>query len=435
MNRKLIGAAVVMSGVLLLSACAGGGTTSSETSEGVDEVASGPRTLLLYVDPVREPAALAYKASVEGEIDVTVEVLGQEEILAKVALANQTGQGWPDVTFNPSNNVGVFQDPLNGYALNLDEYVDSAIIEGYNGSGDWCLIDGSYYCLKNDLAQTVLWYDTVIFDELGLTVPTTMEEFAATAMKLKGTGYVAGAIGDQGYYAGYLWPSGCPISQVLDQETVRINPDAVECTRVIELVQPLVDAGVLDSRGSFDAGFLEDVARQQKVAMNIGPSWWGQFVIRPEDSWAIPAGRIAAAEMPLWSGETTNWSGEWGGGVWVGNSHAPNPQDVADAIVFLATDPDMRADKVTFPGYKPAFEAWSATIATDPYYVGDVTAAMVAQVPKIRQDERPARFDSRGQLGVLSTEIQGSGDIDAATRKFMEGLAELAAGAGYTVVK
>ncbi|MFQ3313947.1 MAG: ABC-type glycerol-3-phosphate transport system substrate-binding protein, partial [Aquiluna sp.] len=232
MNRKLIGAAVVMSGVLLLSACAGGGTTSSETGEGVDEVAAGPRTLLLYVDPVREPAALAYKASVEGEIDVTVEVLGQEEILAKVALANQTGQGWPDVTFNPSNNVGVFQDPLNGYALNLDEYVDSAIIEGYNGSGDWCLIDGSYYCLKNDLAQTVLWYDTVIFDELGLTVPTTMEEFAATAMKLKGTGYVAGAIGDQGYYAGYLWPSGCPISQVLDQETVRINPDAVECTRV-----------------------------------------------------------------------------------------------------------------------------------------------------------------------------------------------------------
>ena len=435
MSRKLIGA-LVMSGALLLSACAGGTTTAEEAAGGGETAeATGPRTLLLYVDPVREPAALAYQASVEGEIEVTVEVLGQEEILAKVALANQTGQGWPDVTFNPSNNVGVFQDPLNGYALNLDDYVDPAIIDGYQGSGDWCLIDGSYWCLKNDLAQTVLWYDTVIFDELGLTVPTTMEEYAATAMKLKGTDYVAGAIGDQGFYAGYLWPSGCPISQVLDQETVRINPDAVECTRVFELVQPLVDAGVVDTRGSFDAGFLEDVARQQNVAMTIGPSWWGQFVIRPEDSWAIPAGRMAAAEMPIWSGETTNWSGEWGGGVWVGNANADNPQDVADAIVFLATDPDMRADKVTFPGYGPAFEKWAATISTDPYYVGDVTAAMVAQVPKIRQDERPARFDSRGQLGVLSTELQASGDVEAAVRIFMTGAAELAAGAGYTVVK
>jgi multiple sugar transport system substrate-binding protein len=438
MKMRYLGG-LAMASALVLSACAGGGTSgdAGETSGSSDSGSSaeGANTLLIYVDPVREPACLQYQEKMAGEVDVTCEVVGQEEVLPKVVLSNQTGSGWPDVTFNPSNNVGIFQDPLNGYALKLDDYVDPAIIDGYNGSGDWCKIEGSYWCLKNDLAQTVLWYDTVIFEELGLTVPTTMDEFAATALELEGTGYVAGAIGDQGFYAGYLWPSGCPISTVIDTDTVQINPDAPECTRVVELVQPLVDAGVLDTRGSFDAGFIEDIARQQKVAMQIGPSWWGQFVIRPEDSWGIPAGRMTAAEMPIWAGESTNWSGEWGGGVWVGNSNHPNPQIVADAIVYLATDPDMRADKVTFPGYTPAFEKWRAPLTTDAFYAADPTAAMVAQVPKIRQTERPARFDLRGQLGVLGTNIQGSpGDIAGAVRSFMEGAQELALGVGYTVV-
>lgn len=430
---------LALASALVLSACAGassGGDAGGDSGSGDSgSTAEGANALLIYVDPVREPACLAYQEKMAGEADVTCEVVGQEEILPKVQLSNQTGSGWPDVTFNPSNNVGIFQDPLNGYALKLDDYVDPAIIEGYNGSGDWCKIDDAYWCLKNDLAQTVLWYDTVIFEELGLSVPTTMDEFASTALELEGTGYVAGAIGDQGFYAGYLWPSGCPISQVIDTDTVRINPDAAECTRVFDLVQPLVDAGVLDTRGSFDAGFIEDIARQQKVAMTIGPSWWGEFVIRPEDSWGIPEGRMTAAEMPAWAGESTNWSGEWGGGVWVGNSNHPNPQLVADAIVFLATDPDMREDKVTFPGYEPAFEKWRQRLVVDPFYAADPTEAMVAQVAKIRQTERPARFDLRGQIGVLATEIQGTSDVAAATRTFMEGAQELARGVGYTVVE
>jgi ABC-type glycerol-3-phosphate transport system substrate-binding protein len=427
---------LALASALVLSACAGGGAGGGSTSPGSSSggaAADGANSLLIYVDPVREPACNQFKES-RPDVDVTCEVVGQEEVLPKVALANQTKSGWPDVTFNPSNNVGIFQDPLNGYALKLDDYVDPAIIESYGGSGDWCKIDGSYYCLKNDLAQTVLWYDAVTFEELGLTVPTTMNDFAATALKLKGTGFVAGAIGDQGFYAGYLWPSGCPVSQVIDTDTVRINPDAAECKKVYALVQPLIDAGVLDTRGSFDAGFIEDVARKGKVAMQIGPSWWGQFVIRPADSWGIAEGRMTAAEMPIWAGESVNYSGEWGGGVWVGNSNHPNPQLVADAIVYFATDPDMRADKVTFPGSKPAFEKWRAPLTTDPFYAADPTAAMVAQVPKIRQTERPARFDLRGQIGVLATEIQGTSDIEAAVRTFMLGAQELAKGVGYTVI-
>lgn len=436
MKKTLLGS-LLLAGALTLSACAGGGagTDAGGGDSGGGDEASGPRSLLVWVDTVREPACQSYQESVAGTIDVTCEVVGQEEILPKIQLSNTAGEGWPDVVFSPPNSAAIYAEESNGYALNLSEYVDPAIFEAYNTSNDWCLIDGSYYCLKNDLAQTVLWYDTVIFDELGLTVPTTMDEFAETALELQGTDYVAGAIGDQGFYAGYLWPSGCPMADVQDPTTVRINPDAPECTRVFDLIQPLVDAGVMETRSAFDAGFIAEVAQQQKVAMNIGPSWWGEFVIRPADSWAVPEGRITAAPMPVWDGEDTGWSGEWGGGIWVASSHAANPQDAADAAVYLATDPDMREDKVTFPGYQPAFDKWSARVGADPYYAADPTVAMVEQAANIRQDNNPVRFDMRGQIGVLQTELNGGASLEDATRTFMQSLIELAPGVGYTVVE
>lgn len=431
MKKTLLGS-LLLAGALTLSACSGGG---AGTDAGGGDDASGPRSLLIWVDTVREPACESYQESVSGTIDVTCEVVGQEEILPKISLANTAGEGWPDVVFSPPNSASIYAEESNGYALNLSEYVDPSIFEGYNTANDWCLIDGSYYCLKNDLAQTVLWYDTVIFDELGLSVPETMDDFAETALELQSSGYSAGAIGDQGFYAGYLWPSGCPVADVQDPATVRINPDTPECARVFDLVQPLLDAGALDSRSAFDAGFLEDVAGQQKVGMSMGPSWWGEFVFKPEDSWGIPEGRMTAAPMPAWAGEDTAWSGEWGGGIWVASSHAVNPQDAADAAVYLATDPDMREDKVTFPGYGPAFEKWATRVGADPYYAADPTVAMVEQASKIRQDNNPVRFDMRGQIGVLQTELNGGASAEDATRTFMQSLIELAPGVGYTVVE
>lgn len=425
-----------MAGALTLSACAGGAATTDSGDGGeVATDAEGPKALLVWVDAVREPACLSYQEKMAGEVEITCEVVGQEEILSKIQLAKTTGEGAPDVTFDQPNNVSIYQDAASGFALNLSNYLDAEVFDNYNTSNDWCLIDGSYYCLKNDLAQTVLWYDTVVFEELGLTVPTTMDEFASTAMELKGTGYVAGAIGDQMFYAAYLWPSGCPMVNVLDPATVQINADDEKCSRVWDLVQPLVDAGVLDTRSSFDAGFLSEVAQQQKVAMTMGPSWWGEFVVRPPDSWGVPEGRIATASMPTWDGESTNWSGEWGGGIWVASAYSDFPEAAAAAAQYLSTDPTLMTDGPTFPGSQPAFEAWSGRVGVDSYYASDPTVAMIEQAGKIRQDNKPVRYDMQGQMGILAGGITGGSTIEESVRAFIEALSNIAPAAGYTVTE
>lgn len=425
MNKRLalLMAAVVALGV---TGCAAGGSPEAE----------GTPELLIWVDSVREPAAKAYKAAVKDEVDVTIEVVDVADLPTKIALFNTTKSGWPDVVFAQPNDVAAWADPSNGYAADLTDIVDPEVFEAYNGANDWCLIEGTFYCLKNDLAQSVLWYDAPLMEELGLTVPTTMDEFATEAMKLEGTGYVAGAIGDQNFYSSYLWPSGCPMAETLDQATVRIAPEAVECTRVSELVQPLVDAGVLDTRSSFDAGFLADVAQKGKVVMTLGPSWFGEFVLKPESSWAIPAGHVAAAAMPIWDGNDKAYSGEWGGGIWVVSSHSKFPEAAGEAATFLSTDVDLMAASVTFPGSGPAFEAWSERISGDEYYASDIVPALVAQATLINPTERAVRYANQAQIGaVLQTEINGRAPIADAVLAFQESLIQLAPGSGYKVVE
>ncbi len=399
---------------------------------------AGPAELLIWVDTVREPAAQAYAASVEGEIEVTIEVVDTSETASRIQLFNTTGSGWPDVVFaNDPNEVAIWADPSSGYAANLSELLPAEVFDDYGAANDWCLIDGSYYCFKNDLAQTVLWYDTVLFEELGLTVPTTMEEFATEALKLQGTGYSAGAIGDQGFYAGYLWPSGCPMSEVVDSTTVRIDASAEECTRVAELVQPLVDAGVLDTRSSFDAGFLAEVAQAGKLAMTFGPSWFGEFVIKPESSFAVPAGRIAAAPMPIWDGNDAAYSGEWGGGIWVASAKSAFPQEAAEAAAFLAADPGIAAEAVTYPASQSAAEVWIDIRSTDPYYASDPTVAMIEQAALINpKGVNPVRFANGAEIGaVLQTEINAGTPIMEAIEKFLAALENIAPGSGYEVVR
>ena len=426
MKRLALGIVAVAAMTLSLTAC------SQAASPGPGEKPS----LMLWVDTPRVPQAEAYQKLMADTVDIKIEVIAQNDAQTKITLANTTKSGWPDVIFGTAADTAQFLDPSNGFAADLTDVVSKDIFDGFGEGNSDCLFDGTYYCLKNDLANTVLWYNTTIFDELGLTVPTTMEEFAATAMDLEGTGYSAGAIGDQGYYAMFLQSSECPLAELPEANVVRIAPSDPKCERVAELVQPLLDAKVLDSRSSFDAGFIADVAKQNKVAMTLGPSWFGDFVIRPEASWGVPEGQIAAAPMPAWGDGDDNKSGAWGGGVFTVSSHSKFPQEAADAAIWLTTSDEVALMETTptFPAYGPANKLWAERISKDPYYANNVYEAMAAGANNISQVDRPVRFPFVAQVGsTLQADINAGKSLEAALNSFATSLQKLAPASGYTV--
>jgi hypothetical protein len=117
------------------------------------------------------------------------------------------------------------------------------------------------------------------------------------------------------------------------------------------------------------------------------------------------------------------------------SSHANYKQDAVDAAVYLATSLEVATDGVTFPGFRPAYEAWSKRLDADSYYAISPIAAMTEQASKIRQSEKPVRFNAQGQIGAtLQAGLNGGDSVEKSVRSFIDSLRELAPGGGYTVV-
>jgi ABC-type glycerol-3-phosphate transport system substrate-binding protein len=427
MKRLVIGIAAVAAVALALTGCSG--TTTAKPT--------GKPSLLIMVDTPRVPQAQEYKKLMAKTENITIQVIAQTDVQTKVDLHNKTKSGWPDVIFGAPQDTAAFEDPSNGYALNLTKLLPANVAAGFKAGNTDCVFNGQTYCLKNDLANNVLWYNTKIFKQLGLTVPKTMAEFAATAMKLKGTGYSAGAYGDQNYYASFLQSSGCPLAQVPKPNVVRIAPSDPKCTRVAKLLQPLLDAGVIDKRSSSDPSFLADVAQKDKVAMTIGPSWFGDFIIEPAASWNVPAGEIAAAPMPAWGSGSDNTSGAWGGGSWTVSSHSKYQQAAVNAAIWLTTSTWMAEAKTTptYPAYGPANAIWVKKQANDPYFANNTTTAMTAGASNINQGDRPVRFAFVNEIGtVLQADINSGKPLSTALNDFAHGLQQLAPLSGYKVI-
>lgn len=403
-------------------------------------------SILVWVDSPRLPGAKEYAKIMKGKVDVKVELHAQGDLLAKVQLFNRVKKGWPDVVFGPPNDVAVLRNPIINNAREISSLLKPDEIKNFGKLNDWCKgADGKYYCVKNDMAQSVLWYDTKLFADFGYKVPTKMSELFAIGADLAKNhpGYSLGALGDAAAYSSYFWPSQCPLNNEKSATRVVINPKSPKCTRVTAALQPLIDAGVYFPGSAFSPEYVKEVGQAGKIVAHIGPSWFGEFVLRPASSFNIPAGRLTAAPMPVWDGEKTNFSGEWGGGIYTISPHAKFPRAALDFAIFMVGDkrnvvdvknPDGSTGAPTFPAYLKGNKLWKAKIDADPYYNGSPYAAMAAQAGKVWTGVKPVRYDSDGAWGTaFSPELAKSKDIQKALEAYATFTSNLAQQLGYEV--
>lgn len=381
-------------------------------------------SITIWVDSPRLPGAQLYAKLMKGKVNVNVQLHAQGDLVAKVQLFNTVKKGWPDVVFGPPNDVAFLKNPLVNDVLQLDNLQPASVWKQFGNGNNWCELDGHIYCVKNDLAQTVLWYNKTLMDQFGYKVPTTMAQFAAIGMDVAKNhpGYSLGTLGDQAAYSGFLEPSQCPLNEAKSDTVVVINSKDPHCTRVSALVQPLIDNGVLDVRSPFDAGYIKDVGQAGKWLMEIGPSWWGQFVLRPASSYNIPAGQIATAPMPIWPGETKAYSGEYGGGIYTISPHSKFPKEALAFAMFMVGDkrnlvdvanPDGSHGAPTYPAFGPGNKIWTQAVAKDPYYAQNIVPALDTQAQLIWGGTKPVRYDANGAWGA-------SFDPDLAQNKNMQ---------------
>jgi ABC-type glycerol-3-phosphate transport system substrate-binding protein len=372
--------ALATAGVLAaLTGCASADQSAAGGSSSFKPEAQDANSqITVWADSTRLPSVQAYQKS---HPDAKLKIVtydgsadGSTYLQTKVQLFDRTGKGWPDVVFGAPTDVTWASQPTSPsakpYAAPLDEgLVKKSTLDGFaKGSLTPCEFDGHTYCLRNDIAQVVLWYNKALMDKWGYQVPTTWEQYEALGLKVakEHPGYIVGAVGDTNSQESYFWSSQCPAQQLQSDGTLRVDLQANECTRMATLLDNLIAAKAVSTQGFFSQGF-----DGSKVLMANGPSWYGQYLFN--SAFKTPKGQIAAANPMTWQGESTAYTGNVGGGVWMVSSHSKNLKASTDLAEWLTTsDANLKAAP-TYPAYTPGAEAWLANPDNASYFADDIS--------------------------------------------------------------
>jgi len=367
--------------LLALTAC--GSATPPPTSTSSASVAFKPAdqdagsAITVWADATRVPGIEAYqKAHPDAKITIVTysgDANGATDLQTKVQLFDRSGSGWPDVAFTANVNDGSWASQgKTPYAAPVNQHIiPQSTLDGFAaGANDPCTFGGNTYCLRNDLAQVVLWYNKSLMSQFGYQVPTTWEEYQALGEKVaqEHPGYVVGTAGDAWAAEVYFWASQCPASTATGDKQVTVNLRDPKCTRMAGLLDNLIAKGSVAKDTVFSANFIKNTAG--KVLMLPGPSWYGQTLFN--STFKTPAGQIAAAAPLKFASDTTTTTGNVGGGLWFVSAHSRNLQASADLVTWMTTSTDYQATAGTYPADKQAAVAWLANQKETGYFANDV---------------------------------------------------------------
>jgi ABC-type glycerol-3-phosphate transport system substrate-binding protein len=432
----------VLVAVLALGASAGGSSTNASRLPSVARASSDP--LVIWVDAVRLPVAKAYAKTHPNVKVVTFDGDGNgaTTMQTKIQLWNRSGNGWPDVIFSEQVNdpVWMAQKPFD-FAAPIKGLIPQSLLNQWPApSTAQCTINGTQYCVQDNLAQDVLWVNKKLMDKFGYKVPTTWQQWAALGQQVatQHPGYIIGNSGDSYGHWLYLWSDQCPLEQ-LHGSNLLINSTDVHCTRMATLLDPLIKNGTLPPLSVFTAGFAKKYGgANDKVLLMTGPTWYAHAVF--DQTLHIPAGQITSAPPLQWGNETPITTGQVGGGPWIISRHAKNLKAAADFVIYAttvfnppATSPDARPG---YPAYAPIASRWLAGLATDPYFAADPTPAMKAAATKIWKGWSLVTYpDQPVWSNTVVTQLVAGKSLSSLLQPFGDALAQAAQASGYNVIR
>nr|WP_154924116.1 ABC transporter substrate-binding protein [Microbacterium testaceum] len=444
-RRTALAGGVALVSVLALSACSpsanGGGDTAEYGFATAEQDASSAITV--WVDASREPLAQAF-IDANPDISVNVETYdggsgGSGSFQQKVALFDQSGEGWPDVVFSTqqndtawaskeNNGVQAFAAPLNKGLM------DQSFLDGFtDGALTPMTVDDTVYGLRNDLAPVVLWYNKALFDQFGYDIPTTWDEYKELSDKLAAEhpGFILGSLGDsfEAPYV-YYWGGEAPIFQVDGQNFTSDFSDP-NSEKVTELLDHMLANGTLVSDSVFGSDFVSKY--KDKLLAIPGPAWYSGALFQNPESLNYDAGTIGAAAPLSWSdGDTV--TGNVGGGVWYGSSHSKNLDAVTKFLEFV-TSSDKAVELASgLPAYQSAADEWLTEQASSNFYAGDFKDALSTAAASVWQGWGYPSFSAEtAYANIVIPAITAGNPISSTIDEWQTEIRNEAQVQGYTV--
>jgi len=303
------------------------------------------------------------------QVNYSAQSAGDDATFSKITTAAQAGDA-PDLVQADVKWV----TSLLQYAQDVTD--EAAQYEDNFTAGAWSNVSlgGATYGLPQDSGPVVMYYNAAKFEELGLEVPTTWEQFGATAEKVAtenpGT-YLAGFSSDdvenlQSYVqqAGGQW-------WAIDGDRWVVDVTGEESVQVAEFWQGLVDAEAVSPTKRWDPAFYNELANGQILSV-VGAAWQAPLIA---DNAEATSGDWAVAPAPQWQ-EGAEVSANNGGSTMLvleGTEHAEEALEFAN---WLNTNVDGLLGLGLFPATQGAEIATPENISA--YFGGEDVYGLLA---------------------------------------------------------
>lgn len=300
------------------------------------EYTGEPTTITMWAWTSNENYSIEEFEKIYPNIKVEWEDFGVHYEKAQTALA--AGTGLPDVlmveySFAPQYmDLGAFV-PINKW---LDE---STFVELYGESAlGWGAMDGQIYGTPQDSGAIAMFYRQDLFDQYGLEVPVTWEDFATQARKFKEQApdlvFNGPPISYALWWVGLVWQSGAKMFDYHDGNWYIdfTNPKAEE---VFEFWGELIDEGTIDLTMWWNADWYNSL-NTGTVATVLNGSWFAEWLrYNAPDS----AGTWRVMAPPNFDPSKPH-NGMLGGSGFYVTAHSKNPEAAAIFVNWLNSHPD-----------------------------------------------------------------------------------------------
>ncbi|PPF60040.1 MULTISPECIES: ABC transporter substrate-binding protein [unclassified Agreia] len=316
-TRRLRRGAAALTGVLALglalSACSSAGG-SAETGN-ADDIAKALDTETTITVWAWAPAVEQIAKDFEKEHPkITVKVVnagtGNDQYV-KLQNAIKAGSGAPDVA--QIEYYALPQFALSDSLVDLKGFGFDSFADKYTDS-TWnsvSLNDG-VYALPQDSGPMALFYNKAVFDQYGIAVPTTWDEYVAAAKQLHAadpTKYITNDTGDAGFTTSMIWQAGGQPYKTEKSTDVSINLQDEGSKKFADTWSQLVEGGLVSPITSWSDEWYKGLGDGSIATLTIGAWMPGNL----ESGVAQASGDWRVAPMPTWEkGQAA--SAENGGG-------------------------------------------------------------------------------------------------------------------------
>ncbi|WP_165372733.1 ABC transporter substrate-binding protein [Pengzhenrongella frigida] len=337
-----------------LSGCAG-------SSESADEgTSAGPVTLEYWSWATNVDQVVEGWNQEHPDIQVkVVEAAGADDMVAKLLASVRAGEG-PDMAQAEFQKLPSLV--VSDVALDLSTYADQFSGEYSKGTMSLVTVGDGVFAVPQDVAPMVFMYRRDLFEQYGLQVPTTWDEYAALAKQVKEvapTAFLGGYPDDASTFAAYTQPLGATWWST-GGESWNVGIDGPESQRVAKFWQPLVEDGLVDTTHFFTPEWGTKMNDGTLLSWTVGTWGPGAAISVAPDT----AGAWAIAPMPSWDGESQ--VGLMGGSSVMVTKNSDHPQEAVEFLTWLNTSSAGTAGMIEKGGLFPASTLGQEALAEQP---------------------------------------------------------------------